>query len=254
MRIIAVANQKGGSGKTTTTVNLAAAWGARGRRVLLVDLDPQFAATRQLGLRPSDLRFTTADVLAGDAEPGEAVVGEVLPGVDVLPGDRQLAAVELSLVSEPMRERFLGQALAELTGYDLALIDCPPNLGLLTVNALIAAERLVVPVNTQDEGAVQGVVELRGTLSKLADHGERRELDVLVETRVDRRRNVHQALEEALSDLSLPTPLGAVEERAAFQRAAIEGVPVAISAPDSVGGIAYARLAADLDERFAVAA
>ena len=250
MQTIAVANQKGGSGKTTTAVNLAAAWGSLGRRVVLVDLDAQFAATRQLGLVPSDLGATLADVLAGDAAAGDAVVVDVVPGVDVLAGDRELASVELSLVSEPMRERFLASALEDLAGYDVALVDCPPNLGLLTVNGLIAADRLVVPVNTQDEGALQGVVELRGTLAKLAGRGEARELDVLIETRVDRRRLVHRALKEAIVELELPAPIAEVAERADFQRAAVEGRPVTLSAPDSIGGLAYRRLAEDLDERF----
>lgn len=252
MQTIAVANQKGGSGKTTTAVNLAAAWGRRGRNVLVVDLDPQFAATRHLGLVPSDLAATLAGVLAGDVTAREAVVSDVWPGVHVLAGDRELASVELSLVTEPMRERFLSEALADLDAYDLALIDCPPNLGLLTVNGLIAAQRLIVPVNMQDEGALQGVVELRGTLAKLSRRGESRVLDVLIETRVDARRQVHQALGEAMRELGLPEPIAAVPERAVFQRAAIEGCPVAISAPDSVGGLAYMRLVADLDERFNV--
>ncbi len=107
-----------------------------------------------------------------------------------------------------------------------------------------------MPVNTQDEGALQGVVELRGTLAKLAGRGETRELDVLIETRVDRRRLVHRALEDAIAELELPPPIAEVAERADFQRAAVEGRPVTLSAPDSIGGLAYRRLAEDLDERF----
>jgi len=254
MLTIAVVNQKGGSGKTTTAVNLAAAWGRAGRRVLLVDLDPQFAATRQLGLIPSELRGTLASVLAGDAETADAIVRDVLVGVDVLGGDRELASVELALVTEAMRERFLSLALDTIeASYDLALVDCPPNLGLLTVNGLLAADRLVVPVNMQDEGALQGVVELRGTLAKLAARGEARELDARLQQRVDARRQVHHALAQGLHDLELPKPIAKVAERAAFQRAAIEGTPLVVSAPDSVGGLAYVRLAEALDERFALA-
>lgn len=253
MLTIAVANQKGGSGKTTTAINLAAVWGAAGHRVLLVDADAQFAATRHVGARPSDLEATLHDVLAGGTEAADAVVPDVLPGVALLAGDRGLASVELSLVGEPMRERFLAQALASLDReFDVAVIDCPPHLGLLTVNALVAADRVICPVNMQDEGAIQGVIELRATLAKLSARGEPRSLDALVRTRVDRRRQVYAALADGLHELGLDGALAEVPERAAFHRQAVEAHPVVLAAPDSIGALAYHRLARELAEAFAL--
>jgi chromosome partitioning protein len=254
MRTIAVANQKGGSGKTTTAVNLAAVWGRAGRRVLLVDADAQFAATRHVGLRPADLAATLQQVLAGEADVGEAIVENVLPGGSLLAGDRELASLELALVSEPMRERFLATTLADLAErFDVAVVDCPPHLGLLTVNALVAADHVVVPVNMQDEGAIQGVIEVRATLAKLSARGEPRELDAIVMTRCDRRRQVYEAL-EGLRELALDTSLPGAPERAAFRRQAVEGRPVAIATPDSIGATAYWNIARELERRLGLAA
>jgi len=151
MRTIAVCTQKGGVGKTTTVANLAAAWGSRGQRVLAVDFDPQFALTRRFGIDPSD-RLTIADVLESQlirdrtAIPiGKAIVRDVAPGVDVIPAHRRLSDIEITLVQAVKRETFLRRALRGETGnHDIVLIDCPPNLGLLTVNALSAADEALV--------------------------------------------------------------------------------------------------------------
>lgn len=248
MRTIAIANQKGGSAKTTTAVNVAAVWGRRGRRVLLVDVDGAFAATRRLGLRPSEVEGTLAGALTGELEPAGAVTRGVLDGVSLLAGDRELYALELSLVAEPMRERFLLGILDEISDeFDIALLDCPPQLGLLTINALVAADHVVAPVNMQDEGALQGLVELRATLAKLSARGEPRRLDAVLRTRVDQRRQVYAALLEGLQDLDVPLVAAEVPERALFQREAIEERPATLIAPDSIGATAYDRLAGELD-------
>ncbi len=249
----AIANQKGGSAKTTTAVNLAAVWARAGRRVLVCDVDGAFAATRRLGLRPGDLPATLATVLVGEASPAQALVNHELPGLRVLAGDRELYSLELSLVSEPMRERFLTSALGELaTELDVALLDCPPQLGLLTINALVAADHVVAPVNMQDEGALQGLVELRATLAKLSARGEPRAIDAVLRTRVDSRRQVYGALLGGLEDLGLPVAEAQVPERALFQREAIEERPAVMAAPDSVGAVAYERFAGELAELFAL--
>jgi len=250
MQTIAVVNQKGGSGKTTTATNLAAVWGGeRGRRTLLVDLDPQFAATRHLGKRPSDLAATLYDVLADGREAREAICAGI-GGVDLLGGDRRLAELELSLVGEAMRERFLISALEPLAdAYDHCVLDCPPNLGLLTVNALVAADRVLVPVRMEDEGALQGVIELRGTLTKLGRRGLERNIDGVLRTAVDHRRQVYAVLDAGLRDAQLNPLTVEIPARVAFHRQGVEGAPLVASQPDSPGACAYRQLADELDTK-----
>lgn len=255
MQTIAVINQKGGSGKTTTATNLAAVWGReRRRRTLLVDLDPQFAATRHLGLRPADLPATLFDVLADGVEAATAIVPNPA-GVDLLAGDRRLAELELSLVGEAMREQFLNSALEPVSDrYELCLLDCPPNLGLLTVNALVAAQRILVPVRMEDEGALQGVIELRATLDKLSRRGVHREINGVLRTVVDHRRQVYAVLNDALREAELHALEAEIPSRAGFHRQGVVGAPLVVSEPDSAGACAYRALATELDAKLAGAA
>jgi chromosome partitioning protein len=252
---IAVMNQKGGSGKTTTATNLAAVWGReRERSTLLVDLDPQFAAARHLGVRPADLSATLFDVLADGVEAAAAIVPNDA-GVDLLAGDRRLAELELSLVSEAMREQFLNSALEPISErYELCLLDCPPNLGLLTVNALVAARRILVPVRMEDEGALQGVIELRATLDKLSRRGVHREISGVLRTVVDHRRQVYAVLNDGLRDAELHPLDAEIPARAGFHRAGVVGAPLVVSDPDSAGACAYRALATELDVKLAGAA
>lgn len=255
MLTIAVINQKGGSGKTTTATNLAAVWGReRQRSTLLIDLDPQFAATRHLGLRPADLPATLFDVLANGVEAATAIVPNPA-GVDLLAGDRRLAELELSLVGEAMREQFLNSALEPVSDrYELCLLDCPPNLGLLTVNALVAAQRILVPVRMEDEGALQGVIELRATLDKLSRRGVHREINGVLRTVVDHRRQVYAVLNDGLREAELHALEAEIPSRAGFHRQGVVGAPLVVSEPDSAGACAYRALATELDAKLAGAA
>ncbi len=156
--VIAVANQKGGAGKSTMAANLAAAWGRLGRRTLAIDLDPQFNLTEMLGRHPDDAEGTLADVfIADEASIASVAIVDVFPGVDLVAGSLRLADVEKSLSTENFREEFLAQALeGHLQPYDRVLLDCPPNLGDLTVNALYAADRVIVPISMSDRNAYKG--------------------------------------------------------------------------------------------------
>lgn len=165
-RVIALAQQKGGVGKTTTTLNLGAALAKLGRQVLLVDLDPQGALSAGLGVEPLELETTIYDVLRSTVK-AETILLETAIGCHLLPSNIDLAASELELVSEPGRERVLKEKITPLLGqYDYALIDCPPSLSLLTLNALSASVGVIIPVQTQ-YFALRGMDLLFNTIEKV---------------------------------------------------------------------------------------
>jgi chromosome partitioning protein len=244
-RVIAVSSQKGGIGKTTMAANLAVAWSEAGQHVLLVDLDPQFALTRRFGTSPAAAPSTAFELLAGHGTLFDAVVGPA-PRLDLLAGHRDLAKLELSLAGEHHREEFVNDLLrAEAVGYDTVLIDCPPNLGLLTVNAIVAAGEVLVPVNMTDEGALQGAAEVRSIVSQLARRSDVH-VRALVRQMVDRRRIVYQQMNAGLPELGLPIARTEIPLTAAFQNAAAERLPLLQWRGHSPGAEAYRDLAAEL--------
>ncbi len=245
-RVIAISSQKGGIGKTTTAANLAVAWGAMGRHVLAIDLDPQFALTRRFGVAPTSAPATAFELLAGGGRLPAGVVRGVSPCVDLLAGRRELSKLELSLAAEHHRERFLSDLLAEgVDEWQDVIIDCPPSLGLLTVNAIVAASEIVVPVDMTDEGALQGAAEVRAIVGRLARHSNVT-IRALVRTMVDPRRIVYQRMNASLPDLGLPIADAEIPLTAAFQNAAAERLPLLAWRQDSRGALAYRRLAVEL--------
>lgn len=251
-RIIAVCNQKGGVGKTTTAINLGAALAEYGRRVLVVDFDPQGAASVGLGVNALDLETTVYDLLLDPKRDVKSAVCRTAdPNLDLLPANIDLSAAEVQLVNEVARESALSRVLRPLTDeYDVIIIDCQPSLGLLTVNALTAAHGVLVPVATEFF-ALRGVALLVETIETVRDRiNPRLKIDGIVPTLVDARtlhsREVMDRLHEAFGDLVYET---AIHRTVKFPDASVATEPILTHAPSHAGAKAYRRLAREVISR-----
>jgi chromosome partitioning protein len=247
-RVLAVVNQKGGVGKTTTSVNLAAALAQAGSRVLLVDLDPQGNATMGSGVDKRTVSRTVYHVLLGLASLAEARVRAERGGYDLLPSNRELAGAEVELVEVPEREARLKGALASVASeYDFVLIDCPPSLSLLTVNALTAAQRVVIPMQCEYY-ALEGLSDLVGTIKRVRAHLNP-QLDIagLLRTMYDPRntlsQQVSQQLESHFGDKVYRT---LVPRNVRLAEAPSYGVPAVAWDAGSKGAQAYLALAREI--------
>jgi chromosome partitioning protein len=216
-----------------------------------LDVDPQFALTRRLGVQPHCLAKTAVDVLAGWTGAREAILSGV-HGVDVLPGTGELAGVELALASEVSRETVLREAL-QVLDYEQVVIDTPSNLGLLTVNALAASDLVIALVAAGDEGAAQGVAELRATIAKLTRIRPTAPTTLaVIVIKVKPRRVMGEMIDDALTALGL-SPVARIPDRTVAEQADVSRTPIAIAAPDSAVALAYEQLANDVEQRPVIA-
>lgn len=197
-KIIAIANQKGGVGKTTTTVNLAAALGVLEKKVLLIDADPQANASSGLGIIVEDVEIGTYQLLEHAATAKEAIVATTSPNVDIIPAHIDLVAIEIELVDKNNREYMLKQVLQEIKDdYDYILIDCAPSLGLITLNALVAADSVIIPIQCE-YFALEGLGKLLNTIKSIQNiHNPELDIEGLLLTMYDSRlRLSNQVVEE----------------------------------------------------------
>jgi chromosome partitioning protein len=249
LTVLVVSNQKGGVGKTTTAISLGAALVSRGERVLIVDLDPQANATSGLGVSKASPN-PIYGVLLKEQPLGDSVVHTAVAGLDIVPSGPDMAGAEVELVPLLAREFRLRDALRDADGYDSVLIDCPPSLGLLTVNALAAGDGVLIPVQCEYY-ALEGLAQLLSTIEAVRDRlNERLEVLAIVMTMEDRRNRLSvQVIEEVHRHFPNLVTQTRIPRTVRLAEAPSHGLPISVYDPQSPAAHAYAELAAELSAR-----
>lgn len=250
-KILAIINQKGGVGKTTTAIDLAAALGELGKQVLLVDLDPQGNASSGLGIEKNDLERCIYDVLLDDVSIEDIIIPDVCPGLDLVPATINLAGAEVELVSEMARENRLKDAIGSMRGkYDFIIIDCPPSLGLLTVNAFVAADKLLIPIQCEFY-ALEGVTKLLDSMKRVKSRLNP-SLDIygVLLTMYDNRTTLSKQVIDEVRGYFGPLVFDTMIPRTVkLSEAPSFGQPITQYDPKGKGSIAYLELAKEVINR-----
>lgn len=249
-RLIAIANQKGGVGKTTTAINLATALSAIGKNVLLVDLDPQGNASTGLGVRRSVIRNSAYDVLFGDCEVYEAAVATKVPRLSVVPSSVHLSGAEIELVTAQNREYRLRDALRKPLPYDYVILDCPPSLNLLTLNALVAVDSVLVPLQCEFY-ALEGLSHLTKTVERVQrSYNPGLDIHGVVLTMYDQRNNLTAMVEKDVRDYFGDKVYKTVIPRnVRLSEAPSFGLPAIVYDMKCAGAQAYIKLASEIIKR-----
>jgi len=252
-RVIAVTNQKGGVGKTTTAVNLSASLGSLGKSVLLLDLDPQSNSTSGVGIAPAELIHSVYTMLAGGSSPTESIRSTKASGLDILPATRDLTGAEVELVSMENREVMLKGRIAEIIPkYDYIIVDCPPSLGLLTLNALSACEGVIIPLQCEYY-AMEGLSALVETIDLVrASLNDRLTLDGVLLTMFDTRNSIcHQVADQARHFFGDKVFRTVIPRNVRLSESPSFGLPVLLYDPGSRGAQSYLELAREVVDRSA---
>ena len=251
-RVICIANQKGGVGKTTTSVNLSAALSALGRKVLLVDLDPQGNASSGLGLKKYEYQDANVyHVLIGEAQMADTIRVTNTQNLTVLPANPDLVGAEIELVDTPRREFKLKEAIQSVaSGYDYVIIDCPPSLGLLTLNALTAADTFVVPLQCEYY-ALEGLSQLLNTAGLIKKNiNPNLRIEGIVLTMFDTRNNLsHQVVSEIQTHFGDKVFKSIIPRNVRLSEAPSHGQPIMTYDQKSIGAQKYSELAEELDQK-----
>ncbi len=247
-KIIAIANQKGGVGKTTTSVNLSAAMGAKGKKTLLVDIDPQGNSSSGVGVDRRQVKNTVYEVLIGDVKAQDVIIHTEFSNLDVIPSSMDLAAAEIELVTIDHREAILKTALAaQRENYDYIFIDCPPSLGIITTNALCVSDTLLVPIQCEYY-ALEGLSQLMNTVRRVKrQYNEQLDIEGVLLTMFDGRLNLTQQVVEEVKKYFPRKVFSTVIPRAVrLSEAPSFGKPIQYFDKNSRGAISYNQLADEI--------
>ena len=251
-RVIAISNQKGGVGKTTTSINLSACLAEKGKKVLVIDIDPQGNTTSGLGLNKDELDATVYDLMINYTEIWDCISPSVVEGVSVIPSDRDLAGAEIELVGIKEREYILKKEVDKVKDkYDFVIIDCPPSLSMLTINAMTTADTVLVPIQCEYY-ALEGLSELIHTINLVKDRlNENLEIEGVVFTMYDVRTCLSmEVVENVKENLHQNVYKTIIPRNVRLAEAPSHGLPINMYEPKSAGAVSYRNLAKEVIDRY----